>query len=830
MRLLAQVNSNEAQKILVTSKILNQTLQVEDAKGKGETTPTGLSVPALQADESTIIKSTNAIMRYLVSTAPPSDLRGSSPIEQAQVDSWLEWTTNDVDHAGLMPSPCYDKELGIIEAHVKSRTFLVGQRLTLADVALAISLRQLPIAAGTHPATYRWVNTCYNHPAFKGVSYAKASAGPAKQVSATSSRSAPKAAPKATPAPQAPEKRKSATSADHAALEAQKEKVRVLKTNKGPKDEIGEAVKELLRLKELCGETGPAAPKAKQQPAAAHPAKSENDGPKSEKELAKEAKKAAKEAEKKMKEEEKLKREEERKAAELAKLGPSLTLLTMDSHPCGNLFIQSHKKTDRKWSNVQDLTKELKGQSVWLRCRIQASRKQSKFCFLELREGMNTVQAIAKDELLNFASTLTVETVVDVEALVDVPPEPIKSCSQTDVELKITRLYSISRAAPLPFQIVDASRSEAELAADETLVRVNQDVRLDNRIIDLRTAANQAIFRLQSAVCQLFREYLTKEKFVEIHTPKLIGTASEGGANVFKCNYFGGDAFLAQSPQLYKQMALMADLPRVFEVAPVFRAEDSFTHRHLTEFVGLDMEMVFKEHYSEVLDVLDGLFDYIFTNLNARFRPEIETVRKQYPFKDLKWKGIKDGGCLILRFDEAITLLRAEGPKILEERLKTEKEVFFIKKYNDHIVAMKNKNLTDDLSTEDEKVLGEVISNKYDQDFYIIDKFPAEVRPFYTMVDPEDPKWTNSYDIFIRGEEIMSGAQRIHDPDMLLKKAKSMEVDMTPIMDYVNAFKYGAFPHAGGGVGMERVVMLFLSLNNIRKTSMFPRDPKRITP
>lgn len=584
----------------------------------------------------------------------------------------------------------------------------------------------------------------------------------------------------------------------------------------------------------MCGETGVAAPKAAPKPqakqeAAAAP-KAEDDGPKSEKELAKEAKKAAKEEEKKRKEDEKLKREEERKAAELAKMGPSLTLETMDLHSHGNLFIQSHKKTDRKWTHVRELTKELNKQPVWLRCRVQTSRKQAKFCFLELRQGMNTVQAIAKDEILNFATTLSVETVVDVEALVDVPPEPIKSCTQTDVELKITRLYAISRAQPLPFQIADASRSEAELAADEALVRVNQDVRLDNRIIDLRTAANHAIFRLQSGVCQLFREYLTQERFVEIHTPKLIGTASEGGANVFKLNYFNGNAFLAQSPQLYKQMAIMSDIPRVFEIAPVFRAEDSMTHRHMTEFVGLDMEMTFKEHYSECLDVLDALFDYIFTNLNSRFRSELDTVRKQYPFMDLKWKGIKDGGCLRMRFDEAVRLLREEGPKILEERLRTEKDVFFIKKYQDHCVAMRNKNETDDLSTEDEKVLGEVIHNKYQQDFYIIDKFPAEVRPFYTMEDPNDPKWTNSYDIFIRGEEIMSGAQRIHDADMLMKKAKAMEVDLAPIQAYVDAFKYGAHPHAGGGVGLERVVMLFCGLNNIRKTSMFPRDPKRITP
>merc|ERR1719230_2352171 len=162
------------------------------------------------------------------------------------------------------------------------------------------------------------------------------------------------------------------------------------------------------------------------------------------------------------------------------------------------------------------------------------------------------------------------------------------------------------------------------------MIRVGQDVRLDNRVIDLRTVANQAIFRIQSGVCTLFREFLLQNSFQEIHTPKLIGGASEGGADVFRVDYFEGNAFLAQSPQLYKQMVLMADMDRVFEVGPIFRSEKSFTHRHMTEFMGLDMEMTFKDHYHEVLEVLDGMFNHIFTGLTKSFKDEIEAVRKQY--------------------------------------------------------------------------------------------------------------------------------------------------------------------------------------------------------
>jgi aspartyl/asparaginyl-tRNA synthetase len=147
-----------------------------------------------------------------------------------------------------------------------------------------------------------------------------------------------------------------------------------------------------------------------------------------------------------------------------------------------------------------------------------------------------------------------------------------------------------------------------------------------------------------------------------------------------------------------------------------------------------------------------------------------------------------------------------------------------------HLASVPNHGDSEDISTEDEKILGEVIHREYKQDFYIIDKFPSHIRPFYTMEDPEDPTYANSYDIFIRGEEVMSGAQRIHDSKMLLARAKKIGVDLAPIQGYVDSFKVGAMPHAGGGVGLERVVMLFLGLNNIRKSSLFPRDPKRITP
>lgn len=318
--------------------------------------------------------------------------------------------------------------------------------------------------------------------------------------------------------------------------------------------------------------------------------------------------------------------------------------------------------------------------------------------------------------------------------------------------------------------------------------------------MDLRTPANQAIYRIQSGVCQLFREYLISKNFIEIHSPKLIGGASEGGANVFKLQYFDQPACLAQSPQFYKQMAAACGgFDRVFEIGPVFRAEDSNTHRHLCEFTGLDFEMAICEHYYEALEVMGELFNYIFDGISDRHSHELKIISHQYPFEPITYLRPP----LRITFEEGIALLNAAG-----------------------IPAPAD----DDLSTPHEKSLGKIVKDKYGTDFFIMDKYPLAVRPFYTMPDPANPKVSNSYDLFIRGEEIVSGAQRIHDVDLLIERANAWKVPIASIQSYIDAFKYGALPHAGGGIGLERVVMLYLGLKNIRKTSMFPRDPSRLAP
>ncbi|QLQ79719.1 hypothetical protein HG537_0C03670 [Torulaspora globosa] len=476
-------------------------------------------------------------------------------------------------------------------------------------------------------------------------------------------------------------------------------------------------------------------------------------------------------------------------------------------------LIQSATRTGEPRIKFHDLNEaEDDNREILFRARVHNTRQQAAtLAFLTLRQQSELIQALVKvnkegtvsKQMVKWAGSLNLESIVLVRGVVKKVEEPIKSATVQNLEIHVTQIHSISETPEsLPILLEDASRSEAEAEAAGLPV-VNLDTRLDSRVIDLRTVTNQAIFRIQSGVCSLFREFLTKKSFTEVHTPKLLGAPSEGGASVFEVSYFKGKAYLAQSPQFHKQQLMVADFERVFEIAPVFRAENSNTHRHMTEFTGLDLEMTFEEHYHEVLDQLSDLFVFIFGELKARYSKEIELVRKQYPVEDFKLP--KDGKMIRIQYKEGIAMLREAGKEIGD---------------------------LDDLSTENEKLLGKLVREKYDTDFYILDKFPLAIRPFYTMPDPEDPRYSNSYDFFMRGEEILSGAQRIHDHELLQERMK--EHGLSPedpgLKDYCDSFTYGCAPHAGGGIGLERVVMFFLDLKNIRRASLFPRDPKRLRP
>lgn len=287
-------------------------------------------------------------------------------------------------------------------------------------------------------------------------------------------------------------------------------------------------------------------------------------------------------------------------------------------------MIKSEKKVDRKLVKVRDITEKLINSEVWIRARVHNIRLQSaSLCFLTLRDQQFTVQCVLavnktniSKQMVAFLGQVNKESIIDLRVQVTKPPTPVKSCTQSNVELQISEFWIVSNSAPiLPFQIEDAQRSKAEIEK-EGLATVGQDVRLDNRILDLRTTTSQAIFRTQAAICKAFRQILTDDGFVELQFPKILGSVSEGaGANVFSLSYFKRTAYLAQSPQLYKQMAIAGDFDRVFTVGPVFRSEDSNTHRHLCEFTGLDLEMAFNYHYHEVVEKIGETFTGMFKYL-----------------------------------------------------------------------------------------------------------------------------------------------------------------------------------------------------------------------
>mmetsp|Transcript_40052 Transcript_40052/g.96649 ORF Transcript_40052/g.96649 Transcript_40052/m.96649 type:complete len:601 (-) Transcript_40052:2310-4112(-) len=551
---------------------------------------------------------------------------------------------------------------------------------------------------------------------------------------------------------------------------------------------------------------------------------STQDAPTEKTEEEKAAIKAAREARKAEKEQQKAEKKA-KKAAEAAAREEAerihevnyLSYEEQDNYePFGDMTrTMSRSRTGREFALVDELeTKYKPGDKVWLRGRLDSIRVKGGSCFLVLRQdSFNTVQAcFFKDKenpefskkMIKYLKSLTVESVVDLEGTLT--ESEVRSCSVKSVELQIGRIHSVTKAASiLPFSVEDASRSEAEVDAsqetDRPFPRLGQELRLDNRWMDLRAPANNAIMRVQSMICQLFRESLYSQGFIEIHTPKLIAGESESGAGVFTTDYFGTTACLAQSPQLYKQMAISSDLTRVFEIGPVFRAEKSHTRRHLCEFTGLDLEMAITDHYMETLEVIHNMFKHIFTNLESRMAKELVVIREQYASEPCTFT---DEPCVI-HWPEAMEILESEGFDIGDGM--------------------------GDLSGAMELALGRVIKEKYGTDFFMLDKYPMEIRPFYTMPDPEDPKSSNSYDIFIRGQEICSGAQRCHDPDLVTELLKEKGIEAGEGLEsYIESFRHGVPPHAGAGIGLERVVFLYLGLDNVRKASMFPRDPNRCTP
>ncbi|KAK7736679.1 aspartate--tRNA ligase dps1 [Cytospora paraplurivora] len=433
---------------------------------------------------------------------------------------------------------------------------------------------------------------------------------------------------------------------------------------------------------------------------------------------------------------------------------------------------------------IQEVTTNDAGREVTFRARIHHQRNISKHLdFLLFRDQTDSIQGILQHDTPHFVKwvqRLEPESLVQVTGVLQVPPEPVRSATFKNLELKVYSIHLVNPAHNLPFENYDPPETTQQ--------------RLSNRILDLRHPSNQALFRIRHMVTRKFREVLERDGFIEIQTPKLQPAATESGAEVFKVNYFGRRAFLAQSPQLAKQMTISADFGKVYEIGPVFRAENSNTKRHLAEYTGLDIEMAIQHSYHEVIHEIDAFLKEVFRTLQTM--PELQIVRERWPSEDLVWLD----ETLILPFSEGLQMLRDDGVDVDEE----------------------------DLSTRNEIHLGELVKEKYNTDYYILDKFPANARPFYTHKDPDNPKWTNSFDIFIRGQEVCSGGQRIHDAVKLRENMRASGLSEDGMEDYLKAFDFGAPPHGGAGLGLERILAWSLELGDVRYATLYHRDPKTL--
>jgi aspartyl-tRNA synthetase len=456
-------------------------------------------------------------------------------------------------------------------------------------------------------------------------------------------------------------------------------------------------------------------------------------------------------------------------------------------------------------------------------CHNIRSRKTQHF--IVLRKGTETIQLICfksqSPDTFNKILGLSTEATIFVQG--KLVAANVKSCTVTNHEVSISDIQIINSSKVIPFSLDDAqetfaesfskdSTEEDELHTTDISARstVSRQIRLDNRWLDLRIPVNQHIFKLKSLMEASIRQVLIDEDFTEIHTPKLISAVSEGGSNVFSVDYFGKKAYLAQSPQLYKQMMINAGFQRVFEVGPVFRAENANTYRHICEFTGLDFEFEINpdESHIHIIRLIWSILFRAFRDFEAKYTDRINYVLGITKTEKL----IFPENPVIIDFVEGCRILRDNGI---------------------------DQSLDSDIGSVNEKILGDLIRKIHNTDMYVLINYPMNARPFYTMpmsdseTDSTEPKYSKSFDIMMRCNEISSGAQRIHNPEQLIKAIlnKGIKLDGTSgLEDYVKSFETGSMPHGGCGIGLERLCMLYFGLPNVRNTSLFPRDPKRITP
>ncbi len=412
---------------------------------------------------------------------------------------------------------------------------------------------------------------------------------------------------------------------------------------------------------------------------------------------------------------------------------------------------------------------------------VQDIRNLGGISFITMRDRAGTYQITMPKkkidpELFGMLTGLSRETVVRIEG-------EVKESNQTATGWEIipSAAEVISAAGvPLPLGVVDK-------------VDVQMDTRLNHRFLDVRKPEVKAIFELKSLMVDLIEEAVAELAFTRVYTPKIGAAGAEGGAELFKVQYFDKPAYLAQSPQLYKQILMSSGLDRVFEIGPAFRAEQSNTNRHVTEFISFDGEMSWIEDQVEVMRTIEQIVDHVLTGLKERGAKQLEILGKEIVVPARPYP--------ILSYSECLSIVQAAGMDLKDG---------------------------DDLGTEGEKVVGEHMAAK-GCDLYFIAEYPEEAKPFYIMEKDGTP-YSFSFDLDYKGQEISSGGQREHRYDVLVERMRKKGLDPEDFGFYLEAFSYGMPPHGGWGIGIERLLVKALDLPNIREAILFPRDPVRLSP
>ncbi|MEM0153533.1 MAG: aspartate--tRNA(Asn) ligase [Ignisphaera sp.] len=434
-------------------------------------------------------------------------------------------------------------------------------------------------------------------------------------------------------------------------------------------------------------------------------------------------------------------------------------------------------ETKFKSIRCRDVTPLLSGKTIVISGWVHQIRDLGGKKFIVLRDGSGVVQVtISKSEasrdVLDAVEDITPESVVQIRGVVKDDPRAPRGAEIVPIEFKILNLAK----KPLPLDV------SGKVGADI-------DTRLRERILDLRRAEMMSIVRIGDKALKVIREVLRSEGFVEIFTPKIIATATEGGANLFPVIYFGREAFLAQSPQLYKEL-LAASFERVFEIAPAWRAEESDTPYHLAEFVSVDIEAAFMD-YEDVMKILEKVVYEVVKTIREENSDDLTTLNYDLPEVSLPLPRI--------RYVDAIRILRERGMDV---------------------------KFGDDIGTPEQRVLASVL----DTQLYFITEFPTRIRAFYTKPKDDDSEVSESFDLVWKFLELASGSSRIYKKEQLVEALKSRGMNVESFQFFIKWFDYGMPPHAGWGLGFARLLMMLTNRGSVKEVTLFPRDKKRLTP